>query len=73
MNNDTLDQMMQLQEELAQTQQRLRDAQDLDIKLQLSNEATEIIRRMNQVRVALNAQDQAELFRLHQQQSQGKY
>ncbi len=73
MNNTTLDQMMQLQEQLAQTQQRLRDAQDLDTKRQLSDEATEIIRRMNQVRVALNSQDQAELFRLHQQQSQGKY
>ncbi len=73
MNNQTLDQMMQLQEQLAQTQQRLRDAQDLDTKRQLSDEATEIIRRMNQVRVALNSQDQAELFRLHQQQSQGKY
>lgn len=73
MKTNLIDQMMALQQELEQAQQNLRGAEDLDAKLGFSDEITAIIRRMNQIRVALNSQDQAELFRLHQQQSQGKY
>lgn len=73
MNPTAIQRMINLQEQLDAKHQAIRAASTVDDKLQLTLEADDLMRRMNEVRLALNAQDQAEVERLEKERSQGKY
>lgn len=73
MNPTTIQRMISLQEQLDAKHQAIRAAGTVDDKLQLTLEADDLMRRMNEVRLTLYAQDQAEVERLEKERSQGKY
>lgn len=73
MNPTTIQRMINLQEQLDAKHLAIRSAGTVDDKLQLTLEADDLMRRMNEVRLTLYAQDREEVERLEKERSQGKY